>query len=430
MLLIQYGADLDLPDAEYKVPLLHAILSNSVDIVKLLLQAGASVALPKSLTHYITPPFIVACKKGNVQIVSALISTGVDIDEFDVLNMSALYVAVAYGNTQVVRALLQAGSDPNIPDLPNSTPLAKALLMACRKGNLSITKLLINHGANAYRANKAGHTSLHIASGHGLDPIAKALLQAGMDPDVPDVGGWTSLMMASEAGNTETCQTLLRYSADLDRKNDTGCTALFFAVSGGNIDTAKLLLSHGADPNTADNSGFHVLMMAVNLNNSDLIRLLFSSGADIDMRDSCNDNPLLLAVGLGHYDSVKTLLKLNANPEASGSSGETALSISLHNNDDKMFSILTAAGCRTHYLKHLDSKAFSLSPIVQALMEDCIKQSTPSLMHITRVNIRRALAFNFEEKVDNLSLPNCLKQYLLLSDLDDINLEDSPMETD
>ena len=118
MLLIQYGAKLDLPDAECKVPLLHAILTNSVEMVKLLLQAGASVTLPKSLTHYITPPLIVACKKGNVEIVLALISDGVDIDEFDVLNMSALYVAVAYGHTQVIRALLQAGSGPNIPDLP------------------------------------------------------------------------------------------------------------------------------------------------------------------------------------------------------------------------------------------------------------------------------------------------------------------------
>ncbi len=102
----------------------------------------------------------------HVEAVQFLLDHGADINILDNLGRSALEYAAGALNwsktskaEQVVKLIIQAGADVNVKSTLGHTPL----IWAARAGNLKITKLLIEKGANVDDTDNDGNNALHYA---------------------------------------------------------------------------------------------------------------------------------------------------------------------------------------------------------------------------------------------------------------------------
>jgi hypothetical protein len=100
-----------------------------------------------------------ACSYNHIDIVKLLIEAGADINAKDKVGYTALIVASANGRIEIVKLLIKAGSDVNAKEKWEYT----ALMYASENGYTDIVKLLIEAGADVNAKDKRGVTALAIA---------------------------------------------------------------------------------------------------------------------------------------------------------------------------------------------------------------------------------------------------------------------------
>jgi uncharacterized protein len=131
-LLIAHGAKVNTPVSH---PLAGAAANGHLDIVKVLLEAGASVK-----GHH---AFQYAASQGHIDIIQTLLDAGADINE----DAEALTYAVINGHTETVRVLIERGVDVNAIKSTIQPPLA----MAEKLGHEEIARMLREAGAKSSR---------------------------------------------------------------------------------------------------------------------------------------------------------------------------------------------------------------------------------------------------------------------------------------
>ena len=118
----------------------------------------------------------IASHHGHAACVDLLIRNGADVDAKNYNGASALYTACKHGHVHVARTLVSAGADVNVRNSRGSTPL----LTACNHKHLEIVRFLIASGADTRSAKGAhGWVSLHLACRQGELSIVRALVEEG-----------------------------------------------------------------------------------------------------------------------------------------------------------------------------------------------------------------------------------------------------------
>ena len=133
--------------------------------------------------------FLDAARHGNVEVVQALLSHGVDVNVADQDGQTALFAAAKQGNVEVVQALLSHGVDVNVTDQVSQT----ALFPAARHGNVEVVQALLSHGVDVNVADQDGQTALFAAVASGDLEITTSLLKCGAIASVVDINGKTVL---------------------------------------------------------------------------------------------------------------------------------------------------------------------------------------------------------------------------------------------
>ena len=100
-MLVKHGADLNLANDLEETPLLHAVCS------------------------------------GKLEIVRALVANRAEVDKTDVYGRSPLYFAAQKGHKKIVEILLDAGANPNMQDQRGRTVLSRAVCW----GNYDIVRV-------------------------------------------------------------------------------------------------------------------------------------------------------------------------------------------------------------------------------------------------------------------------------------------------
>ena len=226
--------------------------------------------------------------------------------------------------------LLSAASDPT--DMINS-----ALLICSAKGYRNIVQLLLDHDANINICSWLGYTPLHLAIIKGNLAMTKLLVDRNADVNKRPISSPVApLQRLAEDGESILLQPVLEQFANFsDNRNYTDhpaeLTALRLAVWKRDLASVNVLLNGGADINALHLTSHSlsnavefkvyefrttVLFDAVNLQEEGIANLLLDRGADVDMGDL---TPLCRAVSTRNGRMVSLLIENGADlriPEA------------------------------------------------------------------------------------------------------------------
>ncbi|MEY4640181.1 MAG: hypothetical protein RLZZ227_175, partial [Pseudomonadota bacterium] len=358
-LLLAAGADVNAANRYAQTPLHLAVQQGHAAMVRQLLDAGASVEQPDASGE---APLLIATREGAADIVELLLAQGAAVDARDErYGQTALMLAVRAGNAALVQQLLAAGADINAQSfageehrrvLPSEVPVGTSqgvginrsglpdrgmrypisgmktpLLFATREGNLALTRLLVEAGADIEMADANGITplinailnysivSMKRAAQSDHFRIAQYLIDAGANVNAQDWYGQTPLWVAVDIRNMEMrvtdttnyvdrdaayalIESLLAKGAAANPRTTefppekrfiagtgfngwvdmTGQTPFLRATIAGDLRVMRLLLEHGADPSIASNDGTTPLMAAAGV--SWAVSETFDEGAD------------------------------------------------------------------------------------------------------------------------------------------------------
>lgn len=281
LLLLDNGADPDIPNYDKETPLYKACERESPALVAMLLNHGAAVNV-----HCIQGMTALqeAVVRNSVEICEMLLKAGAKINATNLYGISALFTAAQTGSIDTLRFLIQHGADINTQAADGNT----ALLEATKNHHEEVVELLLTQNADANRTGRKGLLPLHIAAQNGYDTLTAMLIPKTSKARVRRCG-ISPLHMAAERNRDDLLEMLLEAGFDpnamlSDERSsmyeDRRRTSLYFSVANVNVDAVRLLLAHGA---ATDLDTLPPLMVAARQGAIKTVRLLLEHGADVNV---------------------------------------------------------------------------------------------------------------------------------------------------
>lgn len=262
----------------------------------------------------------------------------------------------------------------------------------------------------------------------------EVMLRMGADVSVRNDEGFTLLHCAAELGHQQCLHLLLNSnSVDINARDSTETplghfqtTALHLAAAEGYPHIVAYLLDCGADINAITITGWtalHFLIIGENMTIGKLesLAILIGSGADVNRRDSEGNLPIDTAILYGHYEVTRVLLNSGIDLNSLESIDPNLL------ERDEVYQcveLCLSAGCfkvieKYDVIKYLiegskfDDQNLLLLQKIDKLLD--FKYNVQSLKYLSRIAVRKCFSSrNLNSSINKLSLPDCLRWYLLL----------------
>lgn len=289
VLLLDNGADVNQPTDNGSTPLIVAVQQKQDRLVELLLERGADPTLidnngspaaaftedsdriagllsistcqtEAQVRPHMQSEFLAAAGRGDAKRLRQYLTCGVDVDTRRSSNgTTALMSAAERGDVAVVSALVSAAANLDLPDDEGKS----ALHYASANNHADAVRLLLGAGAKVDAKDKLLMTPLYFAAIRGNADVASVLMRGGASADLTIEFGWTPLHAAAAYGKADVIKVLLDNGATPDRpaKYD-GDTALSLAAYQGSAVSVAALLAAGANPAHKINSGQSVIDLA------------------------------------------------------------------------------------------------------------------------------------------------------------------------
>jgi len=234
-------------------PLVYAARANSLETVRVLLDAGADI---NQVTGYGWSPLLVATQNRFYLLGKYLLEKGANPNLANKGGWTPLYLATDNRNIEggdypvrptdmddleYIKLLLAKGADVNARMIDSTETRtvftnqwldergATAFLRASQSGDLTLMKLLLEHGADPKIATNLNVTALQVAAGIGwVEGITserskeetveavRLLLDLGLDPNAQALTGRVALHGAAHKGATEVVKLLVARGAKMD----------------------------------------------------------------------------------------------------------------------------------------------------------------------------------------------------------------------
>uniref|UniRef100_A0A8C1KCI3 Ankyrin repeat and SOCS box containing 15a n=1 Tax=Cyprinus carpio TaxID=7962 RepID=A0A8C1KCI3_CYPCA len=314
-----YRLSLEEETADGETPLILATQAGLVEIVRTLLENGAS---PNRINSKNESPLLLAiheaAKVGCTDILTLLLQNGGNVLETDEHGVTPMGIAAEYGQAEALDILIHYGGDVNA-QAPNGDSV---LHDAASSGNPDCIELLLQHGANPNITNLSLQLPIHCAAYKGhylalrmLIPVTtrRALRLSGQSP----------IHSAADGGHVRCMELLVDKGFDVNALLDTHVsekygdmrkTALYFAVSNGDVTGTQLLLNAGAKP---DLDPLQCLLVAVRAGMYEIVRILLASRADVNCYfTEVNDTVFPTALQYCLRDEMMMRLLLNNGYDA------------------------------------------------------------------------------------------------------------------
>jgi len=255
--LLQQGADPSAVDYnhDYRSAAFTAIDQDSLDILKILLNAGADT--------------------------SSLLNEAALVNANDIFNFLmqlkwtqddltwSLESIISSGHIEYLQSVLNAGAKPTDYHLGKAAHVSRADMIA----------LLLKAGAVV---DQYSPPSLAIAANNDCIDCANELLAAGANPNlqIADYFNETSLMYAAGRGFIDMVNLLLTRGAKMDLMNSYGDTAVGYAINEDKAAALSVLVKAGANLNYLTQTQMSPLMIAASFGNADCVSILLSANVD------------------------------------------------------------------------------------------------------------------------------------------------------
>ncbi|QRI42734.1 ankyrin repeat protein [Cheloniid poxvirus 1] len=245
-LFLQKGFNPNTKDEKGKVALYYAVLSNYSNIVQLLFEYNADIREcdPSLIVH--------AVRSNSTEIVASLLKHGIDVNVISDEGYTALHYSIENNKVDIVKLLLENGADIGIVDRYSFINN----IIRFRFANYdSMIDLLLEYGADVNNINDY-YAPIHFAVDNENEKILKLLIHHGADVNIKNTYNSSSpLHHAVKSINKNILKILLDNGADVDSRNRYGCTPIYYAICDNNFDVVNILLEYGADVNVVDSSG-------------------------------------------------------------------------------------------------------------------------------------------------------------------------------
>jgi len=137
------------------------------------------------------------------------------------------------------------------------------LFNACKLGNESMVKYLVEHGADIKIRDKNNRMAFSVACESGNEHLVRYLVKLGADTNHKSKNGITPIFNACTSGNDHLVRYLVKLGADINHECKNGATPIFNACTSGNEDLVKYLVKLGADINKQTKKVKHHCLMLV-----------------------------------------------------------------------------------------------------------------------------------------------------------------------
>ena len=220
--------------------IVKAAQDNDLMLVKELIKEASQESIKEA--------FFQSCRKGQFEMIKALIEEGVDINkEEHNSHMTPLFITSYFGYLEIVKYLIENGASVN-------NPITPPLFGASMRGQFSIVKLLLEKGANINTEDNNNMTPLFIASYFGYLEIVKYLIEHGANVNCQR----TPLFGASIKGQLEIAQILIENGADIHQSDFFfNLTPICMATNNGHFELVKYFIQHN-ETQTSKRNLFHL----------------------------------------------------------------------------------------------------------------------------------------------------------------------------
>ena len=373
--LLRGGADVNAGQGDGTTALHWAAMNGDVEMVQLLLYAGANRESTTRLGSY--TPLHLASKGGHFATVGALLESGSNPSALTGLGVTPLHFAAASGSVKAINALVTAGAELDAQETTNGqTPL----VFASAAGRLEAVEALIAAGAdltvatNVVDFDERGKEDGE-ARGRRQElkaAIYKAEAQARGEWVEDEDDGFTTQTdtpsgqeptqreakdRAERNANTTSSSfssSVARSEQETDRDpfDSTEDQTEKDAEMGTDSRDEAAGISHDEEPNAAAKAanlaaqnqslsfsqlvgrqgGTTALHYAVRQGHLEVAKTLLNAGASIDRRSAGDSStPLLISTINGHYDLASYLLEQGADPNLHSEDGVSPLYATIAN---------------------------------------------------------------------------------------------------
>jgi uncharacterized protein len=253
--------------------LLFAARDGNLAMARILIDARADLEKPSANgTH----PLVVAITNNHIELAMFLLDKGADPNSADnFYKRTPLFAAVEMRNPDFTR-----DTAPPVPDKRDPMDLIKALLAKGANPNARVNTTPFRgfFQVSANWANFDGQTAFLRAALNGDVTLMRLLLEHGADPNMATNEGSTALMAVAGV-NWVVAQTFSRSDNEY-------------------LEAAKLCLEKGADVNAVNSQGFTAMHGATNRGFDAMVKLLAEHGAKLDVKDKQGRTPMTFAEGV------------------------------------------------------------------------------------------------------------------------------------
>ena len=291
--------DLDAPVIWGPNAVITAALKSEWEIVKKLIDAGASV---ESSDETGLTPLMVAAQQGNLEMLRTLLDRQARIDFMDFEGRTAIQYAMAAGKRDAVEILLSLS-----PGFDPASPSARNLLTAAlASGDMTIFQTILERFPPTLEWTADTRRALEAAISHGMREQVRLLLSKHLTPPTREGGVVPLIAYAIASDDAPLFKTLLACGSDPNLVIPKAAEKEFIAL----IKSKYLRLY------IQEETGVNLLMLAAGLGKADYVRALLDAGADRNRHTPREKMlPLYFAAWTENWQCVQMLLGGGPEPE-------------------------------------------------------------------------------------------------------------------
>ncbi len=198
-LLVESKVNINLLNSRKLTPVKFAALNGNKRAVKILIRAGCDLKFERGFVSPIEAAILtghygkvsellvkhdgqsdeslhIAARYGNTELMKLMLRyRSEQLDDFNCQGDTAVMVACRYKNAGTLHVLLDHDASASKPSVYDVTPLCKATL----DNNVTIVRVLVEHGAELDAGPNGNSAAIHKALFCGFHEIATILIQAG-----------------------------------------------------------------------------------------------------------------------------------------------------------------------------------------------------------------------------------------------------------